>query len=146
MRSPATESSRVRCTDTSWQVEGRGQRLRFRLRGQFGSRVGNPIGRFCDTGRRIRDTARDRATAPSDPDAPQPRVLRRASDALDLVLRLPFFDSLPLLVARIIGAAAGERFDVIDDISRAAVRVTRLRHEESPPCLAPNDVTLCIPA
>src|SRR5207245_1749504 len=46
-------------------------------------------------------TARDRATAPHDPDAPQPRVLRRASDALDLVLRLPFFDSLPLHVARI---------------------------------------------
>src|SRR5205809_7720988 len=31
MRSPATESLRMRCTDTSWQVEGRGQRPRFRL-------------------------------------------------------------------------------------------------------------------
>src|SRR5438445_227751 len=49
MRSPATESLRVRCTDTSWQVEGRGSGSGFACRGQFGSRVGNPIGRFCGT-------------------------------------------------------------------------------------------------
>src|SRR5690242_16147459 len=68
-----------------------------------------------------------------------------ASDALDLVFCLPFFDSLPLHVARIIGAAAGKRLDVIDDISRATARVTRLRHEEPLRGLAPYDVALCVP-
>src|SRR6266566_821359 len=68
-----------------------------------------------------------------------------ASDALDLVLRLRLLVGLPLHVAWIISAAAGERLDVIDDISRSAVWETRLRHEEPPRCLAPHDVAFSVP-
>src|SRR5438094_1280090 len=75
-----------------------------------------------------------------------PTLSRMASDALDLVLRLSFFDSLPLHVGWIIGAAACEWLDVIDNISPSAVRVTRLRHEEPLRCLASYDVTLGVPA
>src|SRR5256885_15735838 len=64
-----------------------------------------------------------------------------ASDALDLVLRLPFFDGLPLHVARVVRPTTGQRHDVIDHVTPPSVGVPGCSHEVLLGGLAPLDTT-----
>jgi len=47
----------------------------------------------------------------------------RAQRAFLPILHLPFFDGLPLHVARRVRTAGTERHDVIDDVAFATVRI-----------------------
>ncbi len=62
-----------------------------------------------------------------DRDSPSPRAPTRPPLHPILCLRLP--RRLPLHVARGVGTAAGERHDVIHDVTRPAVRVPAPPHE-----------------
>src|SRR6266511_3066559 len=55
-----------------------------------------------------------------------PVTMSPTADPLRFVLRLGFRNGLPLHVRRVIGAAARQRLDVIDDVPRPPMRIAGL--------------------
>lgn len=70
----------------------------------------------------------------------------RAAFPLPFVLRLPVRRRLPLHVRRCVGPAAGERCNMIDDVTLSTAGVARAALEAAFRGLAANDPAARIPA